>query len=272
MKIYSRINIKPKTDRYPFRVPPDVRQEAEDLCQELSKYCIDEEMLLLLIPIDSDGYRKVRAFITKHSQYFEAPLELFERRYTRGEVDAADFLTLGTRSILYTSERNENEYCCERNCFVTGSVGNLYVEPRGMKNKNLAFTTNYRFVVSERLKTILESNQLTNICFHPVLHPRREMILGYQIEPIDRMPPIHELNGWHPYLLCKKTGKIVYEANSEDPLKVTKKIVSHLKDFNATMEAFTELGAPSYIISRKMHEVLKEANVKSLDCEPVYIK
>jgi len=272
MILFSRLSIKPSSEEYPFRAPECVENEAKDLFQKLSKYCIHEEMMLLLLPVESEDYKKVKTFISKYPQYFDSFLELYERKYSKSEIEKAEYFVLRVENLVYISSIDDvYEYCCKNRCFVVNQKTNFRIETKSMKNKDIGFTTNYRFVVSERMKNIIEENEITNVKFIPVYQTKKDIIVAYQIEPDELMPELSNINNWNVYLNCDISGEKVYDPNNMNQFTVRKELVNRLHDFNATKEIFTELGAHNYIISRKMFDLIKRQNIKSLKCEPIKI-
>ena len=159
MKILSRISIKPSVDEYPYKAPDNVLREAKALLVQVSQYCIQEELMLLLIPIDTEEYKWVKAFIAINEKYFTSHLELFERKFSKGEISTAEFLILRVANIVYSSSENDNfDYCCEDRCFRIGMNSKMRIESKSMKNKDLGFSTDYRFVISEQGYHIYDSN------------------------------------------------------------------------------------------------------------------
>lgn len=272
MKILSRISIKPSVDEYPYKAPDKVLREAKALLVQVSQYCIQEELMLLLIPIDTEEYKWVKAFIAKNEQYFTSHMELFERKFSKGEINTAEFLILRVANIVYSSSENDNfDYCCEDRCFRIGMNSNMRIESKSMKNKDLGFATNYRFVISERMKELLENNQIDNIEYIPVFQKKQNIIVAYQIEPKVVLPPLAKANEWKHYKSCEKSGQHIYDSNYKNQLIIPKEIAKNLMNFNASIELFTELGTREYIISNKIYAILKDAGVRALICEPVRI-
>ena len=273
MKILSRISIEPSVEEYPYKAPYKIRHEARLLLQQISQYCIEEDLKLLLLPIDSEEYRWVKAFIAKNKRYFTADMELFERKFSKSEIDYADFLVLRVANIVYSSSEYDNfDYCCEDRCFGIGMNSNMRIESRSMKNKDLGFATDYRFVISERMKELLENNQISNIDYIPVFQKKKDIIVAYQIEPKIVLPPLAVANEWEIYKSCKKSEHHIYDSNYKNQMLIPKSVSTYLMDFNASIEMFSELGAHEYIISKKMYTILKDAGVRALKCEPVRIE
>lgn len=86
-------------------------------------------------------------------------MELFDRKFSKSEIGNADFLALRVANIVYSSSENDNfDYCCEDRCFRIGMNSKMRIESKSMKNKDLGFSTDYRFVISEQGYHIYDSN------------------------------------------------------------------------------------------------------------------
>lgn len=68
--------------------------------------------------------------------------------------------------------------------------------------------------------------------------------------------------------------KKIYDViqNYPHPFYLPTDMKAQLKDFNATVETFSEADARYYIISRKLFEALEKLGVKGLTCQPVIFK
>ena len=272
MKTYFKISLVPLAKEYPFKVPADVKRKAKDLCNKLSKYLIVEDLNMLYLPMESAEYSEVMAFVNEHCEYFYGTLGFYERKYSKHEMENAEYFTLKIANLVYSSNESNNfEYCCNEKCFAVGTNNNMRLEARSMKNKDLGFTSDYRFVISENLKTIIENSNISNMIFIPAFHEKKDIIVAYQIEPIELMANIAELNDWIIYRSCANSGKTIYDSNYVNQLAINKAIAMKMHDFNATSELFTELGTHEYIISKKLYLILKACGIKSLKCEPIRI-
>jgi len=273
MKILMRTSLYPASTEYPYTAPDDVILQAKNLYVKYMRYGIDQDMLLLSIPIDDIAFDEISQFKTMNKEFYEKDLRLFERSYTKREMDEGEYYRLKIQNIVYVVENPKVfNFCCGEESFYVEQEQDMEIEPKSFSNKHLGFTTNYRFVVSQKLKECLEDNHITNIDFRPVWTKRDKIKpTAFQIESKKLLPNLAELNGWETYLDCKTRNLSVYNSNYPKSIRVTKGIAEKMYDFNSSAERFTEMGAREYIISKKFLDILKEMNIKRLRCEPIDI-
>lgn len=111
--------------------------------------------------------------------------------------------------------------------------------------------------------------------FKPIYNTDKTLILGYQIVPINILPPIFDNNCMTEVDVCHKCGGRIYEysddTNSEMaydrlgyPLYITEVVSQNLKDINGTFEN------TDTIISLDLYNYLIKKYPK-LECRPVFI-
>lgn len=275
MIIYSRIGICPMADEYPYKAPEFVEQEAEIVLNKHRQYCIHDGMKLMLVPTQSEAYEDIKELIRKYPEFYQERKELFERKYTKLEMDKAKAFRMKIEAIFcgYDDEDIYHSYSCDICKFYNKQIKDYEIPPKEWRNRDLVFSTYSTFYLAEGLKKEIEKLNATNVWFRPGWSRKDKSIpVAYQIEVNEYLPKLKELNHWQTYKICSECGKEVLESNFKDPIYVTKDILDSLKDFNATQETFTEISAREYIVSRRIFELFKNYGVKKMRFEPVFIK
>ena len=160
MKIFSRISIGPISEDNE-KIPEEIEKQAEDFVSKYEKYCISHNMKLFEVSMDSIMYKEFKQFHQKYPEYFVDEFETYERRFTKKEMENADFYELEIANIVYVHDDCEEfAMCCENRCFVVSQIEDVFIEPQSFKNKHLGFTTSYRFAISPELKKRCEEEDM----------------------------------------------------------------------------------------------------------------
>lgn len=273
MKTYLRYSLVP-TDN-PFsgsKVPDNTKREAELLFEKCRKYCKNEYLRLLLIPVDSPEYAEVSDYISRHYDW-AARLVMYEHKFTVKEVSEAEFFLLQSRTVICPENTPSSLFskCCQKGRLCGGQKGYFRIKKRQMEGRILAGSSTYRYFISRQCRDSLTAAGITNIRFLPVYDSKEESVLAYQPEAEKLLPPLAELNSWTEYKKCDFCGHKVYDGvhNYPHPFFIPGSIKSQLYDFNATSETFSETDARYCIISRKMYSLLVGMGAKNLTCQPI---
>ena len=272
MKTYLKVMVHVSTLTPPFKAPIHVRNELELLEEKLVNYSVKDQSNTYMIPIDTDEYAQVLSFKEKFEEYFRGIMAYYHF-FTKQELSEAEYFLLKCTTLI---ENNYNflsafEYPCEH-CKIFGKqLENYTVKKNGLGNRLMAFSYDYRFIISTALKEKLESKNITNAKFIPVYDKRHTGIEGYQFDAEQPLKSLSKINGWEPYFTCQHCNRSQYRGvqHTPHPFYIPKEWKSELKDVNATSDVFTELDSNYIIISRKVYDILKEMGTKKLDCEPV---
>ena len=270
MKTYLKYSLDVWSKTYPYKAPDEVQKESDELKKELYEY--SNKNGYLHIPIDSMAYTKVIDFRKKYYEYSYGNV-FYYNIFSKQEIAEAEFFNLKCTTLI---ENDYNvltafEYPCEH-CKIKGKqLENYTVKKNGLGNRHIAFSYDYRFIISTALKEKLESENITNAKFIPVYDKRHTGIEGYQLDAKNTLPSLAQINGWKNMIMCPHCNRSRWSGiqNTPHPFYIPKEWKSELKDVNATCDVFTELDSKYIIISRKVYDILKEMGTKKLDCEPV---
>ena len=269
MKTYLRYSISVNK-----KAPVNIQDAAQTLYEKCKQYSINETLKLVLMPIDSPEYPLVMDFIEKYREYAYGNV-FYEHKYSKKEVDNAEYYRLGTKSIVCVTTTTEHDlYCCDKKTFLWTIANNFQIGRNEMKNKIISFSSAYRFIVTPEVKERIEQSDLQNFEFFPVLSKTKDDILAWQIEAQELLPPLKEINGWRVDKKCPYCGKQNYDGTHvyAHPLYMPITMKEQLKDINATQETFSELQARYYIISKRVYNLLKDLGAKNLSCQPIVFK
>lgn len=256
------------------KAPANVQDAARDLFEKCRKYSITDKLKLVLMPINTPEYPLVMEFIEKHKEYAYRNI-FYEHKFTKKEIDEAEYYRLATRSIVCVSGSTEfNQYCCDKKTFLWTIANNFQIGRNEMKNKVISFSSAYRFIVTPEVKERIEQSDLHNFEFFPVLAKTKGDIDAWQIEAKELLPPLKEINGWRVYRKCPFCRKQNYDPIQvySHPLYMPTSMKEQLNDINATQETFTEIQSRYIIISKRVYNLLKEMGAKNLNCQPVIFK
>lgn len=273
MKTYLRYSISPtKNPRTNIEIPEGAKQEAAQLFEQCRQYCINEQLKLVLVPIDTKYYEDIMVYINRYYEWASG-LIMYEHKFKKKEMETAEFFLLKSTSLICPEESNSQMFsrCCEINKLCGNQEGYFRIKKRDMEKRNITFTSAYKYFVSKETQKKLILENVSNIEYLPVYNMKNDEILAYQIEAKKLISPIAECNGWEVYKSCSSCGKVIYNPIHQyaHPFYLPKAFKDNLEDFNATSEVFTEICARYYIISKRMHELLFQTDSKSLKCEPI---
>ncbi|NLZ45959.1 MAG: hypothetical protein GX896_04625 [Clostridiales bacterium] len=263
MITYLRYAISPtKNPRTNKEIPEIVKREAEKLFNQCRKYCINEKLKLVLMPIDTKDYKDVMSYINQYSEWASG-LIMYEHKFNKKEMEEAKFLLLKSTSLICPEKGTSQMFsrCCDSNKLIGNQEGFFKIRKNDMEKKMITGTSAYRYFISKEIKEKLISDNISNIKFLPVYNMNNDEVLAYQIEAKKLMPLLAEYNKWRVYKGCLKCGKLVYNPIQDyaHPLIIPKEFKAYLSDFNATFEVFTEICSRYYIISKKfIHYCLKQ--------------
>ncbi len=254
--------------------PVEVIIAARVLYEKCKQYSINETMEFVRMPIDSPEYPLVMDFIEKYREYAYRNV-FYEHKFTKKEVDDAEYYRLGTKSIVCVTTTTEHDlYCCDKKSFYWTIANNFKIGRKEMGNKLISFTSAYRFIVTPEVKERIEESDLQNFEFFPVLSKTQGEILAWQVEAKELLPSLKEINELRVDKKCPYCGKQYYRGLQiyAHPLYIPLSMKDSLKDINATQETFSGLQARYYIISKRVYNLLKLLGVKNLSCHPIVFK
>lgn len=115
-----------------------------------------------------------------------------------------------------------------------------FVYPKGSFSKKDYYILDfYCYGVSEKLKQDMISFGVSENIFRPIYSSRGNLVLGYQIVPINILPPIYKENGMSETSCCRQCGRKIYE----------------IKDDLCSTEAYGGLGYPTYITQEALNKI-----------------
>lgn len=186
MIILSRINISPTK-----HTTKEIDEKLKDYMKQYKKYVLDEDMMLMLIPIDDPIYNEIKEFMHNHKEYYRDISEFFENKFTKKEIQHANAFELSLNRATVCGYDNVvpldyYETCCEYGKFIGKQLKDYEVPSSEWKKRELAFSSMYTYLVSEKLKSAIESAGLTNISFRLVRFRRnKKEPIAYQLEEIN---------------------------------------------------------------------------------------
>ncbi|BCJ93593.1 hypothetical protein acsn021_11620 [Anaerocolumna cellulosilytica] len=259
------------------KVPTDIEKKIRYFMLKCKRFVINEDMNLILIPIDSQEYKEIKAFLNENKRYFNNIFETFENKFDKKEMEQAQAFEMKINNICCgydnTTSQEYFKTCCREGKLFIQQVKDYEVPPNELRKREVVFSDLYTFIITEKIMLEIKNNSMSNIKFRPVWQRRDIKIpIAYQIEVDELLPSLKELNNWITYACCPNCGKAVYDTNAIGPMYITKDILDNLYDFNATTEQFAELRARRFIVSRRVYDLFRSLGIKNLDFEPVILK
>lgn len=273
MKTYLRYSLS--ITPIPFSsevIPEELIKKAYELYKRCEPYSINENIKLVLVPIDSHEYFDIIKLREQYPKY--KSFCIYKHKYTKKEMDDAEYYCLKVNSFLPTESQDIQSmycFCCNKGKIINEQIGNVKLNVRDIEKKGISFTGSYRYLVTIAIKEALVKKNIGNIKFIPSYNKTGKNIVAYQIEAQDLLPPLVQYNNWGIYKKCDFCGKLVYNPQHQNivPFSIPIYYKDKLQDFNATCEQFTQSSSRYYIISKKLYDVLLSCGAKKLDCEPV---
>lgn len=257
------------------KVPNEAKEELEILFNKCEAYCINSTLRIILLPIDSNLYGEVMSFINRYKEWANK-LVTYEHKFTKTEIQRSEYFLVASKSLVCIKGSIGEcfESCCSNGSLLGNQKDYFKVNRVDIKNKLFTATNTCRYFITQLLKDSLTQQSFTNIQFLPVYDDKTDDVVAYQVEVNEVMPSLSELNGWITYKECSQCGKKIYDViqNYPHPFYLPANIKTSLKDFNATLETFSEADAKYYIISRRFLEALESMGVKGLICQPIVFK
>lgn len=152
-----------------------------------------------------------------------------------------------------------------------------FVYPKGAFSKKDYYILDfYCYGVSEKLKQDMLSYGVSENTFRPIYASRGGAVLGYQIVPLNILPPTYKENGMVEADCCPKCGRTEYEVKDDllstaaydglgYPTYITEVALERIRDVNGLHENNDDI-----IISLNLYNYLIERYPK-LECRPVFL-
>lgn len=198
----------------------------------------------------------------------------YNMQYSKSDYKDADCFMLsiqifgkGDFTESYQTQYIEELKCekCKRSVFKQDSE--LYIDKTVFKNKDIGITSNREIVISEKVKDILLSAEISGIKFANVNHKNTrikndfnvyQLLIDNTISKMDESTTVYyDPMGYCRY--CDNHGMLLTSLP-----KYKKVDIKNIKDFNLTYEYFGggEAGFKNIIVSRKVFELFKRNKLK----------
>lgn len=150
-------------------------------------------------------------------------------------------------------------------------ISQLTIDKTQFRGKDISMTSNDEIVVSEKMKMILEENDVTGIKFEPVKHKNNRLkndFPAYQMFIENILPPLHtSMTYYYDRSLCEHCkAKGVHPTTY---FRYKKEDLSGAMDFNYTSRYFHYNNKGEIIISQKVYRLIKENKIRGCRFEIV---
>ena len=161
-------------------------------------------------------------------------------------------------------------------CYKTIQNKDLIYPKGSFSKKDYYILDLYCYGVSAKLKEDMILYGVSKKVFRPIYASRGNLVLGYQIKPLNILPPIYKENGMIEASCCKKCGRIEYEIKDDlystdaydglgYPTYITQEALDRVQDVNGLYEDNDDV-----IISTDLYNYLIKKYPR-LECRPVFL-
>jgi len=247
--------------------------------------------------IDDERYTRLMDELSKMGI---RPFELREKQFSEKELDSAEFLYMGPAGYWGYPQPEERmddwqkqSYDLSTACPLCGfgAVQNrpylVKGEPKFGRNDILALNWTYEFLVTDRLRKLIEDAPLTGAEFWPLVRYKKNTpIPGYsQLHVTSVLPPMSPNTEIVDLKLpeagpkrcsCGKFGRhlaldLIYGVGT--PIRYKRDSLSGAKDFNLTSEWLGLYDAtPLRVVSHSVYQLFSEHGIKRVVFEPVIVE
>ncbi len=228
------------------------------------------------------------------------PTDMREKQFTVKELDSAEFLCMSQAGYWGYPQPEEEMDAWQRASYDLGTAcpkcgfGAIQDRPFQVKglprfgrNDILALNWTYEFLVTDRLRKLIEDAGLTGAEFWPLLRYKKNMLVpGYsQLHIVNTLPPMSPTTEIVDAKLpeagpkrctCGKFGRNraldpIYGVAV--PIRYGRQSLRDAKDFNETSEWLGLYDArPERIVSHKVYQLFSRHNIKRVVFEPVIVE
>lgn len=222
----------------------------------------------LQLPLEPDSPELEQVIIASQEPN---PFLTSKVQYTRKEFEEAPFYQTITSYPFELEGTDATNYGTQYeggcpHCGLGGNlVGNLMVDRKLFKTQKIGIASPYYFV-SETMREIIESNNLTGITFGPELkdYKGRNMPKFYVLNVESILPPL-SASAWlytpEKYNRYPECGHEVVYLRSD--LQYEKEKLSDAKDFNLTTEYLNNWRDRELVVSAKARKVFQEYKIRA---------
>ena len=272
MKTYLRYSMNVRSRQYPYKAPEHIEEIAEELRKKYKIYEIKTKSDIFLIPVDSQEYAMIFEYEKKFGEYSRS-LMFYENEFTKSEIKEAQYYLLKCTSApveVVCDEFKTYKRCCENSMQRGEQIGYYQMAKKGMSNKKVAFSYDYRFMLSVEAKEAIQLEKSTNFKVMPVYDRKGNEVIAYQLCADTLLPDLSQINHWKIEKQCPSCSSVEWKGIHQvpHPFYIPKEWEKELLDFNYTSEKFS-LGSRYCIISKKVYQLLLHLGAKKISCEPV---
>lgn len=272
MKTYVRYSLNIRSGQYPYKAPEHIEKIAEEVREKYKIYEIKTKSDIFLIPVDSQEYTMIFEYEKRFGEY-SGSLMFFENKFTKSEMEEAQYYLLKCTSApveVVCDELKTYKRCCENSMQRGEQIGYYKMAKKEMGNKKVAFSYDYRFILSVEAKEAIQSENCTNFKVMPVYDRKEKEVIAYQLCADVLLPELSLVNHLEIEKQCPKCNSTEWRGihHVPHPFYIPKEWEKELLDFNYTSEKFS-LGSRYCIISKKVYQLLLNLGARKISCEPI---
>jgi hypothetical protein len=161
--------------------------------------------------------------------------------------------------------------CMECKAYIH-QTGNLLIRTSSMGKRNFIFSWEHQLLVSPKVKSLFESEELTGVNFRPAFQKDSDEPIAYQLIPTSVFPTCNKQNLFTSDH-CSKCGFITYGIPQDTVLQYTVDVLHDAKDFNHTAEYFGSGWFPGreIIVSQRVRSIINKAKLRGVRYQPIML-
>jgi len=243
----------------------------------------------VILLVDDDKYRLLTNELSNRSIHF---LELCEMTFNQDELNEAEFLRMAPAGYWgYPQPENDFGYQQESydkssECSFCGSGAKqikpflVKSQPKFGMNDILAINWEYEFLITLKLKSLLEDAELTGVEFWSILNFKKRKTITdyYQLYITNELPCISprtefEIVNFERVKIPCPCGKIGRNLSTHQII-YKQRDLNNAKDFNKTHEWLGGgYGTTQWkIVSNRVYQLFRDHNIKRVKFEPILIE
>ncbi|MDE6593213.1 MAG: hypothetical protein K2K57_09150 [Oscillospiraceae bacterium] len=264
----------------------------EDFLNRLNKYnaefglgelMSDTKLRYYSAPYNSEKYNIIKSSVKAAAEKYLIKISehTYSLKCTKKEIDTARFYKM--KLGIYGSEdhtehyktKYSDKYCSACDTHQRIPAEKVFINKCEFRGKDISCSDNLNneILLSDKIKNLIEENNLTGVEFYPAHHyskmikndyPVWRMAVTSILPPVDKSMDTEIIEGYCDVCKCHHILPLSY-------LRYKNSDLQQAADFNLSREHFGAgwYGSPELIVSRRVYNIFKGNNVKGVKYEIV---
>lgn len=251
------------------------KKDIEDKYKSVSKN-IRWSYGVCYIEIYSDlpEYSMLVEQLQKNDFYYRVQSKI---EFSKKELEEAQFLSFNIKHLCEnTYTNNFNQYFLEEtegSSVHTIQCNDLEILKSDLGNRDIVNSTENEYIVSNKLKEILEAENFEEVSFRPVYTKKKHEHIAYQIIIGNYLPCLHSKTDLKIGNDDWRYNIRSYIMKEDTVLYYPREILTKAKDFNLSSEYFGTgiFPRPMRVVSQRVRQLFIKNKIKGIDFEPIFL-